>query len=449
MVTNRFLLVAGGGGVAAYVIYDRADGREDRLHAAFWLNIVAAVFACTIALALAPLIGRFYALPGLVPVLAALVGAYFLQQLSVVPDAVLRKSLNYRLLAIRDTVLEVTSSLVSVTLAIRGFGVWSLVAPQVLTSALGAASNFRLAGWAPTLKFGFRDWPRIFRFSSSSIIAETANTLAAEGDTLVIGKTLGLGPLGIYNLAWTTANLVSRNVSGVVGRIALPALSAIADDESRLRAGVGRIMRTLAITSFPLLVGMFVLADKLVLTLYGTQWAASVLPLRILIVFALRRAVGAPVTALYDVLGRPDIGMKLSLLFIPCYLLSIWIGSYSGIVGVAAAVTLVRTFHGFLQFYVVARLLKISMGELLGPLMPALSSSLIMGAAVFGASAALDSYADINTALSLLLLSAFGAACYVALLRTAFKELAQDVVSLIPSDWKSVRGAMRRVFGFA
>jgi PST family polysaccharide transporter len=203
----------------------------------------------------------------------------------------------------------------------------------------------------------------------------------------------------------------------------------------------------LAIMSFPLLIGLFVLADEFVLTLYGEKWLGCVLPMRILIVFALRRAVGAPVTSIYDVMGRPDIGMKLAVLFIPFYLGSIWVGSLWGIVGVAAAVSIVRTLHGFLQFEVAARLLRESLIDLLKPLVPALTSSLAMGAIVYAAKVGLSSVAHIPAAASLAILVGVGAVTYLVLLRTAYRELALDVLALIPSPKHPMRIRLSHLFG--
>ena len=448
-VAVRFTAIIGSGGVGSYVIYDRAEGREERVHAAFWLNLCGTLVTCAIGFAILPFLTRFYNMPGLGGVTAAFLIAFFLSQFILVPESLIKRSLDYRKAVIRDTCVEIAVSVLAISMALLGYGVWSLVLPNLILAPVRIVLSFRLARWTPRLPLRVNHWPRIFNFSGNAIVSDAANAIASEGDTLLIGKTLGGGLLGIYNMAWTTANIVNRNVSGVVGKIAMPALSAIAADEARLKAGIKRMLRMLAIASFPLVVGMFVLAEEFILTLYGPKWIDCVLPVRILLIFSLRRAVGSPVTSLYDVMGRPDIGMKLAVVFIPFYLGSIWVGSAWGIVGIAAAVTIVRTLHGFLQFEVAARLLREPMRELLRPLSPVLSSSLLMGAVVYAAKLGLDSLFDLPAALGLIVLTAVGAVTYLVLLRTAYRELARDVLDLVPSRKHPVRIRLEQLFGVA
>jgi O-antigen/teichoic acid export membrane protein len=268
--------------------------------------------------------------------------------------------------------------------------------------------------------------------------------LANEGDTLLVGKTLGTTQLGFYNQAWTAANLVNRNVTGVVGKVAMPALSSVAEDPERLRNALNRMMRLLALASFPLLIGLLVVADLFVLTLYGPKWEASILPLQILIIYALRQSVGSSAAVIYNVVGRPDIGFKMGLTFLPFYGLSIWLGSFYGIVGVAVGVTAARTLYGVIQFAVVARLVGQTLTQLLANFGQPLLAAITLGFLVCGYRWLLY-MAGVSGAILLGVLVLLGGITWIVLLVRLFPRMCEELVQMCESFSGEFGARVRRV----
>jgi O-antigen/teichoic acid export membrane protein len=429
-VILRFLVVIGSEGVNQFVIYDNQLGREERIYAAFWMDLFFSSVSAGIGLLLIPLIIKFYSQPDLGPILVVMLLRYPFDSLSKVPDALLKKSLDFQKVTMRDTVLEIFTSLSSIVMALTGFGVWSLVIPLTVASPLRALIVFQIAHWRPQMKFYVRHWPRIFRYTANIIGSSLASYILTDGDTLLVGKLLGSSALGVYNLAWMLANLVPRNITGLTNILALPALSSVSEDLNRMWLGLNRMQSILSIITFPLLVGLFVIADNLILTVYGPQWREAILPLRILIIYALRYAVGSPIGVVYKAIGRPDIGLKLNLAIIPFYLISIGIGSLYGIIGVALGVTFVRTVFGLIGFEVAARCLKVRFVDIIGSMMPALGASCWMAVAVIIGKLLLARYFTENGVIALLMLVGLGGLVYLFLLRTVYHNLAQELASV-------------------
>ncbi|HEX2202696.1 MAG TPA: lipopolysaccharide biosynthesis protein, partial [Longimicrobium sp.] len=336
----------GQAGVGSFVILDRDEGWERRADAAFWMNAALTAGQVAVAAALIPLALAFYGNSSLGPVLAVLVGVLVLQQTAVVPDALVRRRLEYRALALRDSALDVVSSACSVGLAVAGYGVWSLVAPQVAASALRLGLTLRVARWLPSRRLGLGEWPRIFRFSGHVLGQNVLGMALNDGDTLLVGKLFGAQALGVYNLAWQLANLVGRNVTTAVSAVALPAMSAVQHSRERLQAGYLRMLALLSVAVFPALCGLFAVAGDAVALVYGPRWAASVPLLRILVAFTLVRAVTSPTASVYALVGRPELGTRINLATVPVYLAAIVAGSRWGLTGVAVGVAAVRIVGG-------------------------------------------------------------------------------------------------------
>lgn len=423
----RFLVFLGSESISQYVIYDNRTGREERVQAAFWMDLSFSTAAVLLGLLFVPLITRFYSEPGLGAILFVLLLRYPVDSLSRVPDALLKKSLDFQKLETRDTVLEILIAFTSVVMALTGWGAWSLVIPGVVASPLRALILLRLTGWRPRLILYLEQWPRIFSYSVNITGGALLYYIISEADTLLIGKLMGSHVLGIYNLAWQSANLVNRVIVSLSNKLTFPALSTISANIQHLRDALGKIFRVLAVTTFPALIGLLVVADDFILTVYGPQWKEAVLPLRILIIYALRYAIGSPTGAVYRVIGRPDIVFKLPLLIAPFYLVAIWVGSIYGIVGVATGVTIVRTVFGFVDFGIVARCLKVSFREVIKPVIPSFFASCWMGSIVLLAKLLLDLFLAPGNLIKLIVLVSLGCLAYSVLIRTHYRSLAQDL----------------------
>jgi PST family polysaccharide transporter len=443
-VLLRFIASFGAGGVGEYIIYDQQEGREERIHAAFWLNLTLSLGVMVLGWLSLPVISRFYTTPGLTAVMATLIVRYGLDSLSIVPDALIKKTINFQKLVIRDTILEIGTSICSVVLALLGWGVWSLVIPGFFVAPLRFIAVMRMSSWSPSLPLRLSLWRTIFKFSGNIIGWNLATTIMAEGDTLIVGKTLGSKQVGLYNQAFQAANMIYGNVSSVVGRLAMPSLSAVAQDPLRLRNAFHRMLRIVGIISFPLLIGLFVVADLFVLTIYGSQWQASILPLQILLIYAISRSVDAPATVIYNVVGKPELGLKFSLGLIPFYILSIWIGSSWGIVGVAIGVTVTRVLGGLVAVGIAAHLLKETTGELLWQLWHPLSAALLMGGAVWLGRQAFFAF-NLPMLFELGLLIVLGGIIYFGLLLTVYRSLITELLSVVDALYRPLGLLIRKI----
>jgi O-antigen/teichoic acid export membrane protein len=430
-VTLRILVMLSRGGVGDFVIVDRKEGREDRVQAAFWMSVAIAGVTAAIILAGLPLIRDFYDSPQLAHIMPVFVANFVLSEIAVVPEALVKRTLVYERLTRIDITSQVLASVTGAVLAVLGFGVWSLVLPILVMSPIRTVALFRLSGFRPSRNLGLREWPSIARFTFHIIGQNVGVTIGNESDTLLVGRVLGPHDVGIYANAWNAAGLLMDNTVGVVRSLALPSLSAAATDMERLRVAFRRMIRALSLLSIPAFTGMFVVAREFVLTLYGPKWLAAVLPLRIFIIFAVRRSIGSPAMAIYTVVGRVSLAFRLSLVFIPIFVASVWLGLHWGLVGVATTVTIARTTWGMVHFAVILRLLEERGWRLWQDIAPIVWASLSMGAIVALARYGILLVCQPPTAVLLLGMAGFGVVAFVVLARFVFPAVGKEVVAVV------------------
>ena len=163
------LAVFGSGGIIAYIVCDREADWETRVQPAFWLNLVLTTASCAVVVACLPIVDAVYDQPRLVEALLLVLADYFIRQLKSVPEALMQRKLQFRVLAMRDTARDFTSAGVAVAMAQKGFGVWSLVIPNLVIAPFEVVFTAWRAKFRPRLSLGRHAWPRIFHFTKSGI----------------------------------------------------------------------------------------------------------------------------------------------------------------------------------------------------------------------------------------------------------------------------------------
>lgn len=431
-VLIQFLTFLGSQGINEYIIYDPVEyKRDERINGAYWLDIFIGLITFLVSIALIPFFTSFYPFEQLALITFLMALKFPFDAISRVPDALFKKELNFKPIEIRDFAIQLGVAIGGVVMALTGFGVWSLVIPSVLASPIRAIVIFKLSSWRPKINLGISYWKEIFNYSKNVIGSTLTSFIISQGDTLLIGKLLGPTLLGIYNLAWRSSNLVSRSLMQVSHKLTLPTLAKSSGNIVKLAISLKKILRIIAVASFPPLMGLIVVADVFIIVLYGDKWLGAILPLRILLIYAMRFTVSTPIGAVFKAIGKPQINFKIGLIVVPFYLLSIYIGSDYGIIGVAAGVTIVRTLSGFLSFYLVSKALNESYLSISKPLLQPFLLSICLAIILIFVRLLLN-FIGLDEPIFVLIISLLvGVLTSWLLLRNIFRSLSHEIVSYI------------------
>jgi O-antigen/teichoic acid export membrane protein len=430
-IALSFLTVFGSGGIITYIVCDREPDWATRIHPAFWLNMTLATASCVIAAACTPLVVLFYGDPLIGWVLLVILADYFIDQAKMVPEGLLKRRLQFRVIAVRDTVRDLATAGLGIVMALSGWGVWSLVLPNLLAAPFDVLYTSLAARFRPRLALGTEWWPKIFRFTRSVIGEQFLTFIGNEADTAIVGKAMGNATVGVYNLAYQLANLIGKNVSAVVTMVSTPALATAFERQTGLGTPYRRMMRVLSLVSTPVLLGMFVLANELVLTVYGPKWLEAVPLLRIFIVFALVRAVTSPSGAIFNVVGRPELSMMIVVWYLVLYLPALIVTAYYGdVIAIALCVAVARFAVGLVSLYMSLALIDESRmrvtRELAGPLMAGLGMAIVcwlLNSALFDA--------RMIAVARIVFVAIVGAAVYYILARLFARRALDESVALI------------------
>lgn len=287
-------------------VIQQDDITEEHANAAFWATIAGAVGFCLLFAALAPLWAAVNGLPELTPVCLALTPMVLITALNVIPDALQRRRMHMRGIAIRVLVANLTGGIAGVTCAVAGLGVWSLVVQQVSTPAIYGTMLWLMTDWRPRLGMARKHLRDIRSTSLHTYVGAFGNFLSSRTDVVLMGLFFGPVVIGLYRFAARFAEMVVDLTARGLHQVSLPHLARHGNDKAGFARELGRLMHGVAVLAYPMLGVVAGVAQPLVLFI-GDQWGEAAEPLRVLCVVSAVVVLGALFEPAMQAAQRPGI----------------------------------------------------------------------------------------------------------------------------------------------
>jgi O-antigen/teichoic acid export membrane protein len=288
-VISATLLVVGFGrlftqSVVGPAVVQRAELTERHVQTAAWIALAGGVVMAALTAASAPIIEGFFRFDDLAPVLVALSVMFVVQAPSVVAEALLQRDLQFRRLAIADSISFLVGYCgVGVTLAVLDQGVWALVAANIAQVLLRTIMLLR-ACRTPLLGRGDRESARhILHFGTGFTMAKVLNYVAGQGDYFVIGRWMSADALGNYGRAYQLVGMPAQLIGQVMDRVLFPMMAKFQNDKPRLADSYRRGVELTTVLMAPISGFAVVMAPEIIHTILGSQWDAVVDPFRVLV----------------------------------------------------------------------------------------------------------------------------------------------------------------------
>lgn len=237
---------------------------------------VALVFAWGVAAFVALLawpMAHLYDNPGIVPLMLILAASYLFVPFSVVPSAVLTRSMDFKSLFMVNAGSALITGVIALGLAWLGFSAaalaWAVVA-QAVTKALIAQWRqsvplpfpIRMKGALPVMKFG-----------SAASVLYISGAIGTRSPDLIIGRLITMEAVGLFSRATALAGQLMVLVAGAVGGVFYPAFARMRDRGEDLAPAYLRITAAYTAIVWPTMIGLAVASQPLVLAIYGPRWS--------------------------------------------------------------------------------------------------------------------------------------------------------------------------------
>ncbi len=189
-----------------------------------------------------------------------------------VPNAILQKKLDYKSLFISRISLSLTSLIVSICLALIGFGYWSLIIGMLSSNVVKILVLMIRSKWHPRLCYSFSILKKMVSYSIWILLEAIMMWACTWLDILIVSRAFNSYYVGLYKTTQTTVTGVLSVVTASVNSIVFVTLSKLKDDPEVFKKAFYTFQKKLAIIVIPMGFGMFLCSRLVTQILLGSKW---------------------------------------------------------------------------------------------------------------------------------------------------------------------------------
>ena len=425
-----------GGGMGQALVQAREMTLHDS-HVVFTAQLAIGTLIYTLFFSLAPWFAVWYDEPIYEDLLRVSALTFLLRPFFNTATSLMHRDMRFKALSFLQIAMIVVTGASSITMALLGFEVWSLVLSGVLGSMLNAVLSMMLAGWRPRLAFDREVLRRLGGYGIKVSAVNIVLYLKRQTGNFVISRLLGPASVGLFNKATSLYEMPARMITGSAHNVVFRALSSVQENLDQSKYMYLRSVTLACVYALPAYVGLWWVAEPFIHTVYGAKWVPSAAVLEIIVpagFFVIVGSLSGAVGAARRLLGRELVVQIFTLVLLGG---GAWYASRWGIAGVAWAIFGVTIVTSLLMTRIACRELRVKVRELWRAVRPALILNLLLVAALALTHTFLvaDLKAD-QPAVYLLVMTLVGGAVYgVSFLFLPVPELRSEA-----SRWKSRMG---------
>ena len=366
------------GGFGAALVQKKNPTEEDYSTIFYW-NIIVAVLLYALLFVTAPLIADFYRIPLLTDILRVQGISLIISSFYIIQTNRLIKQLNFKTLSLVTVIATLIGTLIAILMAYQGWGVWSLVAKEMITVLVTVVLLWYLCKWRPLLRFSFVSLKSLFSFGSMILLASLTNRLYENIQGLIIGRAFSAKDLGYYTQAKKIEEIPVNTFSDVVTQVTFPVYASIADQKEYLKGMIRKNVKVVNFLAFGVMTLLMVISEPIFIILFTDKWLDSIPLFQVLCIAGMLVPLNNVNTQLFKGVGRSDIFFMLQFVKRLIGLVIILFSIRWGLMAMMWAVALNAYVFYALNAYYTKRILDYTLREQFYDIFPNLLLAIIVG----------------------------------------------------------------------
>lgn len=290
-------------------LVNKRETRHEDYNAVFWFSIGMSFCLYILLFASAPLIADFYHKPELTPLARYLFLGFVLSGMGTAHSAWLFKHLMVKQRTISQITALVISGCVGMTMAYNGCSYWSIATQNLVYVTVTTLFYWYFASWTPSININLRPLRSMLGFSSRILVTNMFSHVNYNMFSIILGRYYPTRDVGFYDQAYKWSSMGGLFILGMINSVAQPVLAEVANDRKRQQHIFRKLMIFTIAVSFPLMLGIGLMAEELVNLFLTDKWTGTIPLLRLLCI----SGAFVPITNLYQQLlisrGRSDLYM--------------------------------------------------------------------------------------------------------------------------------------------
>ncbi len=369
------VFIEGGLGTA---LIQKKDADDIDFSTVFLTNAIISVLLYVVLFFASPLVAAFFRQPELKWLLRFVGLVLIFNSLGLVPFVKLEKELDFKIIAKSTILSSVLSSIVGITLAYKGMGVWALAIQMVVIYFFRTLLFWVFSGWRLPLIFSWRSFKALFDYGYKLLLSSLLDQVFQNIYLLIIGKFFLAKDLGYYTQAKKLQVVPVETLSAIVGSVTFPTFSKIQNEDEKLLLGFRKTIKMLVFINFPLMLGLAVIAKPLFFYVLGEVWMPAVPYFQLLCISGMFYTLQTSNLNILKVKGRSDLYLKLEVIKKVLVVLGIIIGINWGIAGLIWGSVITSLIGYFVNSYYSGVLINYPVVNQLKDIVPSMIMTIVM-----------------------------------------------------------------------
>ena len=278
-----------------------------------YLSIIIAFFLYAAIYVLSPVIASYYSQESITNVLRLYSISILFSAINGVQSSILFRNLEFKKISIISFIPLFISGLISVIIAILGYGIYSLVVYSLLNGLLNVIIFALYSRWLPKLQFSISRIKVLFSFSYKILLSNLIEEIYKSIYPLIFGKFFSTKILGFYNFGKQIPLLLTSTINATVTSVAYPLYSRKQDETDGLKKMLRKSITTANFVVFPLMIFISTLIYQLIPILFTEKWLPSLeyVPL-FCVIYGLSHLDSYNFQAI-SAIGRSDVILKFQV----------------------------------------------------------------------------------------------------------------------------------------
>lgn len=347
----------------SHAIVQRAELDDAHRNTAFWVTLLLGGILGLLTLAVSHPLAAYFNHPEIAPIMNALSPVFVLMALASVPAALLRRELNYKILAQRAIWANIVAGITAIGLALSGAGVWAFVGQLLVYHGVSVIILWKNEAWRPRRMVSWHHFTDLFLFSSKVIAGKLLDFIETRVFDLIVGYSLGVRDLGQYSLANRAQQALSQLVVVPVWDSHGSVLARLSTQLHERKKAFLRAVTFVSLVPVPIFLMVAAAAPVLIPTVFGRQWVSSISAFQILAVLGAIRSLVFLNGVFLQAAGFAGRSVAITLIRVGVGLLALFFLLPYGITGVAGALLVGQLVAVPLSFSLTKRFLDVDFQE--------------------------------------------------------------------------------------
>ncbi len=312
--TGIVAVVAGGGMGQALIRAD--DVTAKHFNVIFTIQLVIGIVIYLCFWRGAPYIANFFDNSIYEQLILVSALTFIIRPFNNISNAKLSRNYNFKVISLIAFLNVIISSVISIVMALEGYGVWSLVFSGLITSVLIIPVNLWLARWVPRLSYDYNILKNLGAYGFKVSVSHILYSIMVQIPNSFISKVQGPEALGLFNKATSLSEIPLQIIAGPVTQTVFRGMAEYKNDANMSKYLYFKTLTLLCVYLFPFFTSMFWLAEPFVVIVYGENWRLAGQVMSVVALWGFFRTMMRPATVMNDSHDKLKEEIKLDIEFI-------------------------------------------------------------------------------------------------------------------------------------